>query len=141
MEQNEKAWTIAKKMMYDKDGFSQWFGMEILAVGQGTATVTMKVEPHMTNGFGIAHGGITYGLADSAFAFASNSQGKKAVSIETSISHLAAVHIGDQLTAHAIEENLSRRLGVYTVKIFNQTQTLVAHFKGTVFRKDEEWLT
>jgi acyl-CoA thioesterase len=41
----------------------------------------------MLNGFGIAHGGISYSLADSALAFASNSHGRKAVSIETSISH------------------------------------------------------
>lgn len=42
----------------------------------------------MLNGFYIAHGGITYSLADSALAFASNAHNNKAVSVETNISHV-----------------------------------------------------
>lgn len=125
--------------MYANDTFSQWLGITIEKVEQGFSQISMIVKSDMLNGFGIAHGGITYSLADSAFAFASNSQGRHAVSIETSISHTKAVKEGDQLTAIAKEDNLANRLGIYSITVTNQDNEVVALFKGTVFRKDTPW--
>ena len=51
----------------------------------------MTVRDEMTNGFNIAHGGITYSLADSALAFAANTYNIQSISIETSISHTKKV--------------------------------------------------
>ncbi len=93
----------------------------------------------MLNGFDIAHGGITYSLADSALAFASNSHGIQSVSIETSISHTKPVKEGDVLTAIAIEKNLTSKIGVYEVVVTNQADVTVALFKGTVYRTGKEW--
>lgn len=118
----------------DSDAFSQWLGIEILKTGPGICELKMTVRQEMTNGFGIAHGGITYSLADSALAFASNAHGTQAVSIETSISHTRPVKIGDVLLATAEEKNNSRKFGIYEIKITNQDQKVVALFKGTVFR-------
>jgi len=125
--------------MFAKDYFSQWLGITVDKIENGQVEVSMKVTRDMLNGFGIAHGGIAYSLADSAFAFASNSQGRHAVSIETSISHTKSVKEGDQLTAIAKEDNLSDKLGIYSITITNQDSTVVALFKGTVFRKDTFW--
>ncbi|WP_422359281.1 hydroxyphenylacetyl-CoA thioesterase PaaI [Reichenbachiella sp.] len=125
--------------MFANDNFSQWLGITVEKVEQGFARIGMIVKSDMLNGFGIAHGGITYSLADSAFAFASNSQGKHAVSIETSISHTKAVKEGDKLTATAKEDNLANRLGIYSITVTNQENEVVALFKGTVFRKDTPW--
>lgn len=125
--------------MYANDTFSQWLGVNIEKVEQGFSQISMIVKSDMLNGFGIAHGGITYSLADSAFAFASNAQGRHAVSIETSISHTKVVNEGDKLTAIAKEENLANRLGIYNIKVSNQDGEIVALFKGTVFRKDTLW--
>jgi acyl-CoA thioesterase len=125
--------------MYNNDPFSKWLGIERLEEGPGKSVLRMTVRKEMLNGFEIAHGGITYSLADSALAFASNSHGRKAVSVETSISHTKAVKEGDILTASAIEENLSNKIGIYTIKITNQEGTTVALFKGTVYRTSKEW--
>ena len=125
--------------MYDNDDFSQWLGIEILEVGEGHCTIKMTVRQEMTNGFDVAHGGISFSLADSAFAFASNSRGRHSVSVETSISHTRPVFVGDELTAVASEKNISQRLGIYEVVVRNQEGKNVALFKGTVFRKDTEW--
>ncbi|SMD32125.1 acyl-CoA thioesterase [Reichenbachiella faecimaris] len=125
--------------MYAQDTFSQWLGITVESVEQGYAKISMTVKSDMLNGFGIAHGGITYSLADSAFAFASNSQGRHAVSIETSISHTKAVNEADKLTAIAKEDHLANRLGIYTITVTNQDEEVVALFKGTVFRKDALW--
>jgi acyl-CoA thioesterase len=99
----------------------------------------MTVRGEMTNGFKIAHGGITYSLADSAFAFASNSWGEQAVSIETSISHTKPVQIDDVLTAETSMKNKSKRLAIYNVTVTNQDEKVVALFKGTVFHTGKEW--
>ena len=125
--------------MYDNDPFSQWMGMERIDIGPGHCTLRMTVRKEMTNGFGIGHGGITFSLADSAFAFASNSRGFHSVSIECDINHVKAVRTGDILTAQATEESLSRKLGIYRVEVKNQDDETVALFKGMVFRKQVEW--
>ena len=98
----------------------------------------MTVRKDMLNGFGIAHGGIAYSLADSALAFASNSQGKQALSIETSINHLEKLFEGDTIVAEAKEESLKSSLGIYKVEITNN-QKLVALFKGLVYRTQKDW--
>lgn len=125
--------------MYYNDPFSQWLGIERVTEAPGACTLRMTVRPEMLNGFQIAHGGITYSLADSALAFASNSHGKQAVSIETSISHIAQVKAGDVLTAVAMEKSLRNKIGIYEVQVTNQEGTLVALFKGTVYRTGKDW--
>ena len=141
MNSKEKAYAITKALMFDSDAFSQWLGIEILDLDAGSALLQLTVRPEMTQGFGIAHGGITYSLADSALAFASNAHGIKALSVETSISHLLAVQSGDILTAKATEESLSNKFGIYHVKITNQEDKTVALFNGTVYRTSKEWLS
>jgi acyl-CoA thioesterase len=99
----------------------------------------MKVVEHMVNGFNIAHGGITYALADSAMAFASNAHGVQCVSIETAISHIKKVQVGDDLRASCSTLSRNRKAGIYEVKVTNQSEELVAHFKGTVLISDRAW--
>lgn len=125
--------------MYNGDAFSQWLGIERLEEKAGYCKLRMTVREEMTNGFKIAHGGITYSLADSALAFASNGYGRQAVSIETSISHTKPVFIDDVITAEAVELNLTNATGIYDIKITNQKDEVVALFKGTVYRTKKEW--
>ncbi|MCL4166478.1 UNVERIFIED_CONTAM: hypothetical protein GTU68_043297 [Idotea baltica] len=119
--------------MMKQDKFSQLLGMKISKTGLGVCHVELMVREDMVNGFGIAHGGITYSLADSAFAFACNSYGEVAVSIETSISHIARVSVGDVLLAKARMISRSRKLGIYEVEVYNKAKVLVAFFKGTCY--------
>ncbi|WMX12493.1 hotdog fold thioesterase [Aureispira sp. CCB-E] len=139
MNSKEKAYQIAEEQMYNHDAFSQWLGIEIVDLDAGKAVLKMVVRDEMTNGFGIAHGGITYSLADSALAFASNAYGRHSVSIETSISHTQPVRVNDVLLASVCEESLNHKIGVYRVLIENQSKETVAIFKGTVYRSSKEW--
>lgn len=127
--------------MFNNDPFSQWLGIERVEDGAGISVLRMKVRDEMLNGFAIAHGGITYSLADSALAFASNAHGLHALSIDTSIAHLIPVKSGDILTTQVEEISLSRKVGHYQIRILNQKNELVALFKGTVYRKSSEWET
>lgn len=125
--------------MYNGDAFSQWLGIEVESCEAGACRLSMRVREEMTNGFKIAHGGISYSLADSALAFASNGHGQHALSIETAISHTKPVKAGDKISATASEIRKSRSIGIYEVRVENEAGDLIAHFKGTVFRKDTEW--
>jgi acyl-CoA thioesterase len=129
---------VVDKMM-SADWFSQWLGIDVLEVGTGYCKLQMTVRKEMLNGFAIAHGGITYSLSDSALAFASNSHGRKAVSVETNISHTVAVKENDVLTAVAEEISLTDKIGIYHVTVRNQDDKTVALFKGTVYRTSKFW--
>tara|TARA_B100000767_G_scaffold259681_1_gene269637 strand:+ start:164 stop:583 length:420 start_codon:yes stop_codon:yes gene_type:complete len=133
---------LAKKVvekMINGDAFSKWLGIEILEINTNFCKLKIKVREEMTNGFKIAHGGITYSLADSCLAFAANADGLKAVSIETSISHTKKVNSGDTLTAISKQVDKSNKTALYYITITNQYNLEVAHFKGTVYRTEKEW--
>ena len=126
--------------MMANDFFSQWLGIQVLDIKEGACRLQMTVRKDMLNGFGIAHGGITYSFADSALAFASNSHGQKSVSIETSISHTESLKEHDVIIAEAFEEKCSNKIGIYTIKITRLDDSkIVALFKGTVYRTSKVW--
>ena len=129
---------IVNKMLTN-DEMSLWLGIELISVELGQVTIQMTVRKEMTNGFGIAHGGITYSLSDSCLAFSANSYGIHSVSIETSISHLKPVNVGDVLTAKSKEISLTKRVGVYQIDVINQNNHLVSTLKGTMYRTGKEW--
>jgi acyl-CoA thioesterase len=122
------------KGMLERDAFSAWLGLELLEVRPRYTAVRMKVRADMMNGFGVCHGGVTFALADSAFAFASNTHGRVTVSIDNSITYPTAVSTGDVLTAVALEESAANRIAFYAVRVTNQDGAVVALFRGTVYR-------
>jgi acyl-CoA thioesterase len=128
---------VAKMMQHDL--FSQWLGIKVDHIESGACTLSLTIRKEMLNCFGIAHGGITYSIADSALAFASNSHGRQSVSVDTSINHIESLREGDQITAVAKEESLKNRFAFYSIEIRSQNK-LVALFKGTVYRTEKEWV-
>lgn len=137
-EKKLSAWEIVEKMM-KKDAFSKWLGIELVVIEQGFAKIKLTVRDEMLNGFGIAHGGIAYSLADSALAFAGNSHGQRAVSTNTTITHFVEVKAGDVLTASTIEHSKGERVAHYQVNITNQNDENVAALSGSVYRTSKMW--
>ena len=124
--------------MLARDAFSRWLGVDVLRVAPGQCTLRMTVRAEMLNGFGVAHGGVAYALADSALAFASNTNGRVTVSIENNIGYPVAVHPGNVLTAEAVEVSASRRVAFYSVTVRNEAGVVVAVFRGTVYRTSQQ---
>ena len=124
--------------MLAHDAFSRWLGLEVTHLSPGRCTCRMAVRDEMVNGFGVAHGGIIFALADSALAFASNTTGKVNVSIDNAISYPAPVRAGDVLTAAAEEESRTNRLGFFRVRVTNQDNQAVALFRGTVYQTNRD---
>jgi len=116
--------------MWADDNASKWVGMRLDEVDEGLATLSLKVEKHHANGHGICHGGVTFMLADSAFAFACNSRNQATVAQHNSITFVAPGKVGDTLTARAREVSLTGRSGIYDVTVTNQDGALIAEFRG-----------
>jgi len=134
----DKAQQIVNHMMKN-DAFSQWLGIQVVSNKAGSAVLEMTVRNEMTNGFNIAHGGITYSLADSALAFASNGGGKQSLSIETSIHHIEKVLAGDVIRASTSLISETHKTAIYQIDIIKTSGERVAWFKGTVYRTSKEW--
>jgi acyl-CoA thioesterase len=125
--------------MMDGDAMSQWLGIDVLESGPGVCTCRMTVREEMVNGFGIAHGSITYALADSTLAFAVNAQGQHAVSVTSTIQHLAPVQVGDVLTARAIPRADGGRIAHVDVEVTNQHGDRVAWLTATGYKRSSTW--
>jgi len=130
---------IVYEKMLKEDAYSQWLGIKVESISLGYSKISMTIRSEMLNGFKIAHGGISFGFADSAFAFASNSRGRHAYSIETGINHLVKLKEGELIFAEATEEHCSDKLGKYRVAVTRENGELVALFHGMVYRTKKVW--
>jgi acyl-CoA thioesterase len=116
--------------MWVNDHTSKALGMQVLAIGPGTATLAMTVREDMLNGHDLCHGGMIATLADSAFAYACNAHNEVTVASGFDISLLAAAKLGDLLRASAHEVARSGRTGVYDIEVINQRGERIAVFRG-----------
>ena len=124
--------------MLSQDAYSQWLGIKILESQIGRVKVGMTIRKEMLNGFYKAHGGISFALADSAFAFAANTHGKHALTVETSINHIEALNEGDYITAESVIEKKNSKLGFNIIEV-KRKEELVALYKGVVYRTQKDW--
>ena len=114
--------------MYARDTASAALGIVISAVSPGRATATMTVTPSMVQGHGTCHGGYLFLLADTAFAFACNTE-RDAVAAGADVDFLAPVRAGDLLVAEAVERVLRGRAGLYDVTV-RRGDEVVLEFRG-----------
>lgn len=115
--------------MWASDTASAGLGMRLDDVGPGYALISMEVTAAMTNGHGTAHGGFIFALADSAFAFACNSHGDRAVAQHCAVTYLRPGRLGDLLVASAHEVSRTGRSGIYDVQVSAEGE-VVAEFRG-----------
>jgi acyl-CoA thioesterase len=123
-----------KKRFLDDDKYAQHAGLELLEVTSGGAKVKMEVKPYHINGVGLVHGGALFTLADFAFAAAANSHEEPAVAINATISFLKGAKMGT-LYATAEELSSSRKISVYSIRITDEQDTLIAMFQGMAYKK------
>jgi acyl-CoA thioesterase len=118
------------ELMWAEDSASRGLGMELVAVGPGTAELGMAVRPDMVNGHGICHGGFIFTLADSAFAFACNSYDQRVVAAHCAVTFLAPARLGDRLMARGAERQRFGRNGIYDITVTRDDGTPIAEFRG-----------
>ncbi|WP_374445474.1 hydroxyphenylacetyl-CoA thioesterase PaaI [Providencia sp.] len=121
-------------IMYRDDACAKAMGMSIEKVEDGFAQLKMPITAKMLNGHTTCHGGQLFSLADTAFAYACNSQGYAAVASMCSIDFVRPGFEGDLLTATATMKHQGKRNGLYEVEITNQDGKILALFQGRSHR-------
>ena len=119
--------------MWSTDRASQGMGMNVVAIGPGTCTMSMTVREDMLNGYGTCQGGLLSALADSCFAFACNAYDEVTVASGFNVEIVAPGRLGDVLTATCVEISKAGRMGVYDVDVRNQRGERVVAFRGRSF--------
>lgn len=112
------------------DHATRSLGMQVTAVGPGSATVAMTVRDDMLNGHAICHGGLITTLADTAFAYACNAYNELTVAAGFDVNLVASARLGERLTATAREVAKTRRTGVYDVDVHDSAGRRIAAFRG-----------
>ena len=113
-----------------REGTSAAWNIEIEEAREGYARIAMAVRADMLNGKAIAHGGMIFALADTAFAYACNSRNVNTAAQSATVVFVAPGREGDRLVAEARKESQTGRSGVYTVKVRNQNGEIIAVFQG-----------
>ena len=129
MNADEIADKVARAMLAAEGTGPAW-GIEIEEARQGYARIRMALRPDMLNGHRIAHGGILFALADTAFAYACNSRNVRTVAAQASIVFLDSARDGEVLIAEAEESALVGRSGVCNVSVRTADGRAVAQFQG-----------
>ena len=115
--------------MMAADRASAALGIEVVEHGPGWARARMTVRADMLNGHALAHGGLVFALADTAFACACNSWGPVTVAAGAEIAFLASAKAGDVLEADAQVRTQSGRTGIYDVTV-RRGADVIAEFRG-----------
>jgi acyl-CoA thioesterase len=119
------------EVMLGSDAASRTLGIELVDVGPGRARMRMRVTESMVNGHAIAHGGLVFTLADSAFAVACNSHGTVTVAAGADVEFVAPGRLGDVLLAEAVERRRYGRSGLTDVTVTREDDgSVVALFRG-----------
>ena len=113
-----------------KDEASRGLGIEL--VDQSRAVTRMTIRADMVNGHAMAHGGLIFALADTAFACACNSYGPVTVAASADIVFVAPAREGDVLVAEAVERTRFGRSGLYDVPTgtIRRGADVIAEFRG-----------
>ena len=129
MSANETAGKVARAMLAAEGTGPAW-GVEIEEAREGYSRVRMALRADMLNGHGIAHGGLVFALADTAFAYACNSRNLTTVAAQASIVFLSPAREGEVLVAECREQSLAGRSGVYNVSVRTDDGRAIAEFQG-----------
>jgi acyl-CoA thioesterase len=123
----------------ENDNFAHWLGVEVVLSTPGYAKIKMKIRKDMINSFGSCHGGVTFGFAQTALAFASNNYGNIEVALETGMAFTSPLFEGDEIIAETNEESRNNKVSVYSVLVTKTDGTKVGVFRGSVYRTKRKY--
>ena len=129
MDANELANRVAHEMLAGEGTGPAW-GITIEEAREDYARLSMVVRADMLNSHGIAHGGMIFALADTAFAYVCNGANHASVAAQASIVFLDKVREGETLIAEATEVAREGRAGVTRVAVRAGDGRAIAEFTG-----------
>ena len=129
MDADQLADRVAHAMLAEEGTGPAW-GIVIDEARHRYARVSMVVRKDMLNGHGIAHGGMIFALADSAFAYVCNGGNHASVAAQASVIFLDKAAEGETLVAEATEVAREGRAGVTHVSVRTAEGRAIAEFTG-----------
>ncbi len=129
MDANELASRVAHEML-SHEGTGPAWGIRIDEARAGYCRLSMMLRDDMLNGHGIAHGGMVFALADTAFAYVCNGRNEGTVAAQASIVFLGSAQVGETLVAEAEEVASEGRSGVTRVSVKSADGRAIAEFTG-----------
>jgi acyl-CoA thioesterase len=129
MDANDLAAKVAQSMLAAEGTGPAW-GIVIEEARAGYARLSLELRADMLNGHGIAHGGMVFALADTAFAYVCNGRNERTVAAQASIIFLDSAEQGETLIAEAEEVATAGRGGVTRVAVRTSDGRAVAEFTG-----------
>jgi acyl-CoA thioesterase len=118
--------------MRGTDHFGELLGIQVLEVKSGYAKISLKISKKHLNFSGFVHGGVIFGLADCAFAEASNFD-SPAVAVQVSINYIRPSVEGDTLTAEATRVSDGKTFSLFRITISKEEKN-VALFSGLAYK-------
>lgn len=116
--------------MLAAEGTGPAWGIVIEEARAGRCRLSMRLTADMLNGHRIAHGGIVFALADTAFAYVCNGRNEKSVAAQAGIVFLGSAAEGETLVAEAQELAREGRSGVTRVAVRTAEGRAIAEFTG-----------
>ena len=108
-------------------------GIEVNTIGDGKATLSVRLQPDFTNSFGTAHGGLIMSLMDVALCTAARSQHADSIGVITIDLSIQFISAGKgTLVADARVMKPGRNTVFTEGEIRNEDGSLVAKAIGTV---------
>ena len=111
------------------DDAIEHLGIEVVSVSAGSVELALTVEPTMTNGHGILHGGYLFLLADTALAYCCASLDRASVTRTADIAFLAPAAVGTRVSAVAEVRVANGRTTICDVRL-DAEGVRVAEFRG-----------
>ncbi len=112
------------------DRFAKHCKFELLERSDGYAKVLAVPDESSLNGADIVHGGYIFSLADNAFALASNTDTRLALSANAFINYLMPCPLGETLTATANVAITAGQGALYNIVVEGKTGVQYAMFQA-----------
>ena len=123
---------------FSKDRYAQTLsGVTIISGQNGHSLCEMEISADHLNAMGNVMGGAIFTLADHALAIACNVGEPATVAVSNTIDFINPLK-GSKLIAECTTEKSGRSIGFYTVRVTDDTGTLIAIMKATCSRKSDK---
>lgn len=119
------------------EGFIKENGFKIIELNSEHCLMEYKIKKDGLNPYGIVHGGIIFGLADTCAGALSFMSGKIPLTTSSNINYLSQVS-GDKIIAEATILKEGNKIGYYNVNIYNDNKELVAQANINMYLKENK---
>lgn len=126
----EKMLELAKKIINEKEGFIKYNNMQVLEVTKEHSKMKVDLNENSLNPNGVVHGGLLFGLADTAMGVVARTTNKNVTTINAQIDYLKP-GTGNVITCIAEPIKIGKTTGVYRAHLYNEEETLISTVTGT----------